>query len=105
MSQQQQYLAALAQVSDLAREPKKHRKQLEKLLVNKTCIQSQPFTCMVLVAEVGGRRFYSEGYARQNPVDAWNPEVGRSIAYNRALNQLVSKLDDAVMQHWFEINV
>jgi hypothetical protein len=103
MKSKKQFLAALAKL-DADCGTKKYRKQLESYIVDRHNYQTPPFTCVALTLEIGGRKFYADGYARQNPVDEWKPIEGLGRAYDRALCELCRQVEETMMVHWWELS-
>lgn len=102
-SRHERYLVGLNMVAPIVDDPKHHRRELERLVCNREMCQVQPFTNVTIQAIIGGRKFYAEGYAKQNPVDTWNPRVGYEIAYQRALQQLAERINEAIIIHFGEL--
>jgi len=101
MKSKQKFLAALGKI-DAEFGTKKYRRQVESYIVERHNYQTPPFTCVALTLEIGGRRFYSDGYARQNPADEWRPIEGLGRAYDRALSELCVQVEQTILDHWWD---
>lgn len=55
-------------------------------------VQRDPYTFVSLVAKINGKDHVGHGFAKRNPIDEPDPELGQTIAVGRAVHDIALQI-------------